>query len=120
MAHFCQPPMIGVGSFTDLPEHLPSNGGPAILETSESTQRTIVTDPRPTVVRAEPNKLVEWIEEQAAAFKSQDTQAGQWMAETLLELAATARFLGAKTPEQLELVNKRWSGTIFRFGPVPR
>lgn len=51
---------------------------------------------------AEPDRLADWIEAQAVGFQAQRTRAGRWMAETMRELAATARFLGATTPEQYE------------------
>ena len=77
MAHFCQSPMTGVGPFADSPERLRPGGGPAILETSESNRCPLGRDPRPAAGRAEPDNLADWIEAQAATFKSQETQAGQ-------------------------------------------
>ena len=68
----------------------------------------------------EPASFPEWIEEQAGAFKAQRTQAGQWMAETMLELAATARFLGASTPEQYETRKQTLERDRLAVRPCPR
>ncbi len=68
----------------------------------------------------EPACLPDWIEEQAGVFQAQQTQAGRWMAETMLELAATARFLGASTPEQYETRKQTLERDQLSVRPCPK
>lgn len=95
MTHLCHPQVHGIGDRIDF-------AGSAAA-------------PSP-----EPDRLADWIEEQAAAFKAQETQAGQWMAETMFELAATARFLGAATPEQFETRKQTLEQERLSLRPCPK
>ena len=69
---------------------------------------------------AEPDCLAEWIEAQAESFQAQRTQAGTWLAETMRELAATARFLGADSPEQFETRKQTLEQERLSVRPCPR
>jgi hypothetical protein len=101
MTHLCQPQVHGIGNRIDF----------------AGSAATPAPEPKPP---AEPDRLADWIEEQAAAFKAQQTQAGQWMAETMFELAATARFLGAATPEQFETRKQTLEQERLSVRPCPK
>lgn len=104
MTHLCRPQVHGIGNRVGF-------AGSAAIPAPET---------KPSSVSAEPDRLADWIEEQAAAFKAQETQAGQWMAETMFELAATARFLGAANPEQFETRKQTLEQERLSLRPCPK
>ena len=133
MHHLARPPMAGHGDGANLADSLRPLGDPLEIRISASSlvrcrpgdlqthELESVHSSELSGTRAvEPDDLAKWIEEQATAFSSRGTQAGRWMAETLLELAATARFLGARTPEQFETRKETLEQDHFSVRPCPR
>jgi len=104
MTHLCHPQIHGIGTRIDF----------------AGSSAASAPEPKPRGVPAEPDRLADWIEEQAEGFKAQETQAGQWMAETMFELAATARFLGAATPEQFETRKQTLEQERLSLRPCPK
>jgi hypothetical protein len=119
MTYLCHPLMPVIGNPVDS-GGAREVGRPGPAPSEPETSANSVPVPKTNSEPAEPDSLAEWIEEQAAAFKLQQTQAGQWMAETMLELAATARFLGAATPEQFETRKQTLECERFSVRPCPK